>query len=114
MEVSCTYGRIKMAITEQIWTLQILAAQAKGSGTPDKPAMAKAIKAYDELWTEWRKFKEDHACCPTLYRDDKAVYCGPPFKPALDKYRKIVADKPYGWTNHDQNNVPVDISKKGQ
>ena len=87
LEVSCTYGRIKMAITEQIWTLQILAAQAKKSGTPDKPAMAKAIKTYDDLWAEWRKLKQDHACCPTLYRDNKAVYCGPPFKPALDRYR---------------------------
>jgi hypothetical protein len=92
MEVSCTYGRIKMAITEQIWTLQILAAQAKKSGTPDKHAMARAIKTYDELWADWRKLKEDHACCPTLYRDDIAVYCGPPFKPALDQYRKVVAD----------------------
>jgi hypothetical protein len=90
MEVSCTYGRIKMAITEQIWTLQILAEQAKISGTPDKPAMAKAIKAYDDLWAEWRKLKEDHACCPTLYCDDKAVFCGPPFMPSLDRYRNLV------------------------
>jgi len=97
MEVSCTYGRIKMAITEQIWTLQILAAQARKSGIPDKFAMAKAIKAYDELWTEWRKLKEDHACCPTLYCDDKAVHCGPPFKPSLDQYRKIAAE------GHSQN-----------
>lgn len=91
MEVSCTYGRIKMAITEQIWTLQILSAQAKQSGSPDKPAMAKAIQTYDTLWSEWKQLKQDHACCPTLYRDDKAVYCGPPFKPSLDKYRAIVA-----------------------
>ena len=81
-----------MAITEQIWALQILSAQANKSGTPDKPAMARAIKAYDELWAEWRKLKEDHACCPTLYRDDIAVYCGPPFKPALNQYRKVVGE----------------------
>lgn len=91
LEVSSTYGRIKIAITEQIWTMQILAARAKPPGTPDVPAMAKAIQSYDALWAEWRKLKQDHACCPTLYRDDKAVFCGPPFKPALDNYRKLVA-----------------------
>jgi hypothetical protein len=91
LEVSCTYGRIKMAITEQIWTMQILFAQSGKSGNLDKVKMRQAIESYDALWAEWRKLKEDHACCPTLYRDDKAVNCGaPPFKRALDSYRKSV------------------------
>jgi hypothetical protein len=90
LEVSSTYGRIKMAITEQIWRLQILAAQGKKSGKLDKAKMAQAIGTYDGLWNEWRKLKQDHACCPTLYRDDAAVHCGPPFKTVLDSYRKML------------------------
>lgn len=93
LEVSCTYGRIKMAITEQIWRMQILSAQSKKSGKLDHVLMRQAIQTYDALWAEWRKLKQDHACCPTLYRDDKAVFCGPPFKTALDRYRKMV-DQP--------------------
>ena len=92
LEVSSTYGRIKMAITEQIWKLQILSAQGKRSGSYDRPALRQAIEAYDALWSEWRKLKADHACCPTLYRDDKAVHCGPPFKTALDPLRKMAAE----------------------
>jgi hypothetical protein len=90
LQVSSTYGRIKMAISEQIWKMQILAALAKQTGSLDKEAMAKAIRSYDALWEEWRKLKADHACCPTLYRDDIAKYCGPPFKKFLDKYRSMV------------------------
>ena len=90
LEVSSNYGRIKMAITEQIWTMQILAAQGKKSGKLDKAGMSQAIATYDALWAEWRKLKQDHACCPTLYRDDEAVHCGPPFKTALDAYRETI------------------------
>lgn len=91
LETSCTYGRIKMAITEQIWAMQILKARSKKSGALDKPKMQQAIQAYDALWNEWRTLKSDHSCCPTLYRDDKAVHCGPPFKTALDGYRRQVS-----------------------
>jgi hypothetical protein len=90
LKVSSAYGRIKMAITEQIWVMQLLAAQSKKSGKLDQAKMAQAIQSYDALWGEWRKLKQAHACCPTLYRDDKAVHCGPPFKTALDTYRKQV------------------------
>lgn len=93
LEVSSAYERIKMAIVEQIWTMQILAAQKKKNGKMDLARLAQAIKQYDALWEEWRKLKQDHACCPTLYRDDKAVYCGPPFKPSLDSYRKWIGSQ---------------------
>jgi len=53
--------------------------------------MKKALARYDALWTEWRELKQNHACCPTLYMDDKAVNVGPVLKPVLDKYRHEVA-----------------------
>lgn len=92
MEVSCTYGRIKYQIFEQVWIMQLLAAEATINKTPlNKAAMSKALATYDKGWSEWRKLKTDYASCPTLYRDDVAQYCFmPPLKEALDEYRKEV------------------------
>ena len=100
--MSSTYGRIKIAILEQIWIMQLLAAQEKKDGKLDVAGMKQAIGNYDQLWTEWRQLKQDHSCCPTLYRDDidgttlykkdvVGVYGPPPFKGTLDGYRKRVA-----------------------
>lgn len=88
LEVSCSYGRIKMAITEQIWKMRILAAQPEKFSPLDKAKMLQSMTTYDDLWKEWRQLKSEKACCPTLYRDDKAVHCGPPFSILLDQYRK--------------------------
>ena len=92
LEVSSTYGRIKFAIIEQIWIMQILAAQAEAVGRPiDKTAMRAALTSYDALWVEWRRLKQTYACCPTLYTDEKAWHVGPVLKPVLDGYRSLVA-----------------------
>ena len=104
LEVSSAYGRIKMAITEQIWRMQHLAAQGNKSGKLDNSKLAQAIETYDALWDEWRKLKADHACCPTLYRDDKAVHCGPPFQSVMQRYRKSAATVPLQDT-HRQADV---------
>jgi len=92
LEVSSTYGRIKIAIMGQIWTMQLLAAQEKADGKLDVAAMKQAIGNYDRLWNEWHQLKQAHSCCPTLYKDDVVVAHGPPpFKSALDEYRKKVS-----------------------
>lgn len=90
MEVSSNYGRIKFQIIEQIWKMQLLAAQSEiNKSALDTGAMKKCINEYDRLWTEWRKLNSDYACCPTLYRDDVQKYCAfPPFKEVLVNYRK--------------------------
>lgn len=92
LEVSSSYGRVKMAISAEIWTMQILAAQAKKSGSWDIARLSRAIQRYDERWREWRQLKQNHDCCPTLYRDDRAIHWGPPFKHVLDEYRKRCAE----------------------
>ena len=90
LEVSATYGRIKFELIEQIWTMQILAAKENLEGYLDKASLHMAIESYDQLWREWRQLKKDHACCPTLYKDDFAVHCSPPFKTLLELYRDKV------------------------
>ena len=92
LEVSSSYGRIKMAITEQIFRIQILAALAKKTGHPDRKELSQAIHTYDLLWEEWRTLRADHKCCPSLYRDDIAQHGGPPFGTVLPGYRRMASD----------------------
>ncbi|MEI7809827.1 MAG: hypothetical protein WCJ07_15220, partial [Verrucomicrobiota bacterium] len=89
LEVSASYGRIKIAIMAQIWTMQILAARENLGADLDKAAMRQAIERYDQLWCEWRQLKPEHACCPTLYKDDVAMPGGGTlFKTVLSLYRE--------------------------
>lgn len=96
LEVSATYGRIKMALIEQIWKMQILAAEKKRDEALDKkpirepyddkqfwisvprPDMRTALDEYDRLWSEWRKLKADHASTPSLYKEFKSRSSGAP------------------------------------
>ncbi|MBN2762483.1 MAG: hypothetical protein JXR41_05300 [Bacteroidales bacterium] len=95
MEVSATYGRIKYQIIEQIWKIQLLAADAEINERPlDTASMRTSIETYDKLWEEWRNLKATFPGCPTLYRDDKAQFCPfSPFTEALKKYRNKVNSK---------------------
>jgi hypothetical protein len=95
MEVSSTYGRIKYQIIEQIWKMQLLAAESEINEKPlDVVSMRTAIKTYDQLWEEWIELKATYPSCPTLYRDDKAQFCPfPPFRDALENYRNKVNSK---------------------
>lgn len=93
VEVSSTYGRIRIEICREIWRMQLLAAQANLSGKQlDRDAMKSSIARYDALWADWRKLKSDHECCPTLYRDETAVHCGPPFATVLADYRRMITE----------------------
>lgn len=87
LHVSSTYGRIKIAVIQQIWIIQILAQSPR----LDKEAMRGALAAYDALRAEWQDLKNRYACCPTLYVDDQAVHCGPPLRPLLEHYRRQAA-----------------------
>jgi hypothetical protein len=107
LEVSATYGRIKIALIEQIWKMQILAAEKKRDELSGKttiqeayddkkfwmaprPDMKTALYEYDRLWAEWRKLKADHPSTPSLYKDYQSKSWGAP--PGMDvttaQYRK--------------------------
>ena len=90
--MSTTYGRIKYEIVQQIWKMQLLAAESDINKTPlDAEAMRTSIATYEKLWEDWKKLKADHACCPTLYRDDVAQHCPfAPFKKVLEQYKKEI------------------------
>ena len=92
LKVSATYGRIKYALIEQIWKMQILAAEAKRDGSLDTEGLRAALDEYDALWKEWRQLKESHPSCPSLYKEEKSGAWGAP--PGMDEtireYRSAV------------------------
>ena len=93
LEVSATYGRIKYALIERIWKMQILAAEGKRDGKLDTEGLRAALDEYDALWKEWRQLKADHASCPTLYKEEKSGAWGAPpgMKETLHDYRAAVS-----------------------
>ena len=91
LEVSSTYGRIKYEIMEQVWIIQMMLSEQKINKAPiDKKKASEAIAAYESKWVEWQKLKKDHACCPTLYDDSRAVHVSNPFQVSLSKLKEIV------------------------
>lgn len=73
--VSATYGRIKYEILAVAWEVMMHRRLALAQGVePDSELLARARGRYDALWEEWSRLKEQHACCPTLYRRDAWLF----------------------------------------
>jgi len=68
LRVSCTYGRIKYQLTEQMWYLMIQNELKNQSKSFDKEGVKASIARYDVLWTEWRELAKS-PWCATLYKD---------------------------------------------
>lgn len=92
LEVSASYGRIKYALFETIWRIQLIKAESELGKTPlDAAAMRAGITRYDEIWAEWNRLRAAHACCPTLPSDQVVQYIDePPFRVVLEEYRNAV------------------------
>jgi hypothetical protein len=69
IKVSCTYGRIKYELIEQMWILMIEDAKATFSAKLNTGIVSHALERYDELWKEWRNLKQSSKECATLYTD---------------------------------------------
>ena len=69
IQVSCSYGRIKYELIEQMWIMMIEDTKYRKTGFLNKELIAFSLKRYDELWLEWRKLKESSNECATLYTD---------------------------------------------
>ncbi len=90
LQVSTTYGRIKYELIEQIWRIQIVLAEHEAGQDIDADYVQQCINRYNEKWEEWRQLKKQNSCCPTLYVDDWAVHCGPPFQTSLVKLQALI------------------------
>lgn len=69
IRVSCTYGRIKYELIEQMWILMIEDAHMAISGKININTVSTALDRYDELWKEWQNLKQSSKECATLYTD---------------------------------------------
>ena len=90
--VSATYGRIKFEILATAWQLMLKSRLAERNGTPlNQTEIASVISRYDSLWEEWHKLKEEHKCCPTLYKGDVEFFGNPTgIHSMIDKFRKLL------------------------
>jgi hypothetical protein len=87
IRVSCTYGRIKCEIIEQMNQVFLHGLAARETQTRD-PRVATALARYDQLWTEWHQLRADHPdSCATLYTD-RDFQDKPGMGVAIDKFRK--------------------------
>ena len=68
LQVSCTYGRIKYQLTEQMWYLMIQNELKNQSKPFDKEGIQQSINRYDALWAEWHELAKS-PWCATLYKD---------------------------------------------
>jgi len=69
VRVSCTYGRIKFELIEEMWRLMLEAHKLKTKGKMDNDVIHRSIKHYDSLWAEWKNLKHRSKYCATLYTD---------------------------------------------
>jgi hypothetical protein len=68
LQVSCSYGRIKYQLTEQMWYLMIQSELKNQSKAVDKNGIKLSIARYDALWSEWRELAKSPYCA-SLYKD---------------------------------------------
>lgn len=69
VRVSCTYGRIKYQLIEQMWRLMLEEGRYRLGQPMDMKTVAEVINRYDGLWQEWRALKLSSRWCATLYTD---------------------------------------------
>jgi len=69
IRVSCSYGRIKYELIEQMWILMIEDANSTNTAGWNTKLVKQSIQRYDELWGEWKKLKLSSKQCATIYTD---------------------------------------------
>lgn len=69
IRVSCTYGRIKYHLINQMWILMVEKYKYDNNGNCDKEIVSNSISEYDRLWHEWNSLYDNNYLCATLYTD---------------------------------------------
>jgi len=67
IEISTEYAVLLFSVVLCVWEIMVEGFKAKKTGTCDYKKMKDRIMQYDKLWSEYRKLKETHPCCATLY-----------------------------------------------
>lgn len=69
IRVSCTYGRIKYQLIEQMWKIMMAEGCYQQNIAINNQEIEEAIAIYDRLWKEWNLLKQSSQWCATLYTD---------------------------------------------
>lgn len=69
IRTSCTYGRIKYQLIEQMWIMMLNYSPGRQIPFNKVSLLKTSIDRYDELWKEWRDLYHTHALCATIYTD---------------------------------------------
>lgn len=69
IRVSCTYGRIKYQLIEQMWKIMMAEGCYQQNIAINNQEIEEAIALYDRLWKEWKLLKQSSQWCATLYTD---------------------------------------------
>lgn len=69
IRVSCSYGRIKYQLIEQMWKLMLINGNYKLNKPVDNNVVSTILDRYDILWKEWQSLKDSSIWCATIYTD---------------------------------------------
>lgn len=69
IKVSCTYGRIKYQLIEQMWKLMIAEGIYQKIKMFNEAELRMVLTKYDALWDEWKTLKQSNPWCATLYTE---------------------------------------------
>jgi len=96
IEISTEYAVLLFSVVLCGWEIMVEGFKAKKTGTCDYKKMKDRIMQYDKLWSEYRKLKETHPCCATLYEGrslavpyEKTI---PGLDAAVDECRQILRE----------------------
>ena len=93
--VSSMYGLLLHKIIAEGWNIMALGYIGDQTGKYPKNAMAASIKKYDAFWIAYKKFKQDHPSCASLYKPYAFIFKAPDYHgkkgmgASVDSYRKV-------------------------
>jgi hypothetical protein len=95
IKVSSLYGLYLHRIIAAGWETMMLGFEGDQTGKYNKPAIKKAIAAYDKAWFDFNNLRKNEPSCATLYKPNAFIFVGPTYYAkkgmgfSVDKYRKL-------------------------
>jgi hypothetical protein len=83
---SVAYGRFKYDVIGSGWKILFLGRQGDATGTYNRQLIREALMDYDAAWAGWKRLKQEHTTCASLYKD-VGFDDQPGLGAAVDRYR---------------------------
>ncbi len=95
IKVSSLYGLYLHRIIAAGWQVMALGFEGDKTGKYNKPAIKKAIVAYDKAWIDFKNLKKNEPSCASLYKPNAFIYIAPTYYSqkgigfSIEKFRKM-------------------------